>query len=31
MDIQNVIDFNKYDKTRYGIFLHKERDSNRKH
>jgi hypothetical protein len=22
-----VIDFNKYDKTRYGIFLYKERDS----
>jgi hypothetical protein len=22
-----VIDFNKYDKTRYGIFLHKEKDS----
>jgi hypothetical protein len=26
MDI-HVIDFNKYDKTRYGIFLYKERDS----
>jgi hypothetical protein len=22
-----VIDFNKYDKTRYGIFLYKEKDS----
>jgi hypothetical protein len=27
MDIQIMIDFNKYDKTRYGIFLYKERDS----